>query len=138
MNIVVDANIVMAALIKDSFTRNMLLKSEYLFYFPEPALTALKKYKPYLIKKSELTEFEFTELVNLLFEYISIIPTQTILPYLNQARKSIGFQDKEDIVILASAFSIPNSVIWSNDVDFEKQTEIIVFKTKDLANLSFK
>ena len=38
MKIIVDSNVLLSALIRDSFTRKIIINSENLFYFPEDSL----------------------------------------------------------------------------------------------------
>ena len=40
--------------------------------------------------------------------------------------------DPEDIVFIATALSISDSAIWSDDGHFEKQDKVKVLKTKDV------
>jgi predicted nucleic acid-binding protein len=44
----------------------------------------------------------------------------------------IFFQREGDVIFVATALS-KNVVIWSDDKDFQKQKEIKVFATKDMA-----
>ncbi|GAH81434.1 unnamed protein product, partial [marine sediment metagenome] len=46
-----------------------------------------------------------------------------------------GIIDKKDIAFIALALSIKNDGIWSNDKDFDQQTEIKVFTTNEIMTL---
>ena len=46
--IILDANIVISALIKDSFTREFITKSDHEFWFPEQAFDSLVRLFPVL------------------------------------------------------------------------------------------
>jgi len=44
MIVIVDVNVILSALIKDSTTREIILKTEQDFCFPEPSLHTIRKY----------------------------------------------------------------------------------------------
>ena len=54
MNIVIDNNRLIAALIKDSTTRELILNDIYTFYAPEFISIELKKYQKEIAKKANL------------------------------------------------------------------------------------
>lgn len=58
MRLVLDVNVLISALIRDSTTRNIIINSEFDFYFPEPSLNKIRKYQAYIIGKSGLSEIE--------------------------------------------------------------------------------
>ena len=133
MNVVLDVNIILSALIRDSTTRRIILNSAFDFYFPEPSLHKIRKYKGYIIKKSGLTEKECSKIMTTLFKYIRLVPTGEIDKNLDEAKKIMEHIDREDVIFIATALGIGNSLIWSDDKDFERQNKITILKTKDLA-----
>ena len=70
MKIILDVNVILSALIRDSTTRKIILNSEFDFYFPEPSLHKIRKYKDYILEKSGLTEEEYNKIMATLFKYI--------------------------------------------------------------------
>lgn len=125
-------NVILSALIRDSTTRKIILNSQFDFYFPEPSLHKIRKYKDYILKKSGLTEKEYSKLMTILFKYIRLVPSEEIEKNWNEAKKIMGHIDKEDVVFIATALSISDSVIWSDDGHFEKQDKVKVLKTEDM------
>ena len=132
MKIILDVNIILSALIRDSTTRKIILNSEFDFYFPEPSLHKIRKYKSYILEKSGLIEEEYNKIMATLFKYIKLVPTKEIDKNWDEAKKIMEHIDKEDVVFIATALSLPDSVIWSDDRHFEKQDKVKVFKTKDM------
>lgn len=63
---------------------------------------------------------------------ISIIPAQTIQPYLKEAERIIGDIDPSDIPFVALALAVENDGIWSNDKHFKAIKHIKVWKTSEL------
>ena len=129
MNIILDVNVILSALIRDSTTRKIMLNSGFDFYFPESSLHKIRKYKDYILEKSGLTEEEYDKLMATLFKYIRLVPTEEIEKNWNKAKKIMGHIDEEDVVFIATALSISNSIIWSDDRHFEKQDKVKVLKT---------
>lgn len=136
MKVVIDTNILMSALIKDSTTRKIIVKSNWEFYYPEVSLHEIRKYRSLILQKSGMNEEEFTRLFNRLLSSIKIIPEEYIHKRLDEANKILGKIDPKDVVFLATALSIEDSVIWSDDRHFEKQNKVKLLKTKDIIKLS--
>ena len=132
---VIDSNILISALIKDSVTRRIIVKSECKFYYPEIAFHEVRKYQNLVLEKSGMSEEEYAEILNLLLNHITLVPEEIFLKNINEAKKIIGEVDINDVVFLATAMSINNSKIWSDDKDFDKQNKIEILKTKDMIKL---
>ncbi len=132
MKVILDVNVILSALIRDSTTRKIILNSQFDFYFPEPSLHKIRKYKDHILEKSGLTEEEYDKLMAILFKYIRIVPTEEIEKNWDEAKKIMEHIDPEDVVFIAAALSINDSVIWSDDRHFEKQNKVKVLKTKDM------
>ena len=79
MIIIIDVNILLSALIKNSTTREIIIKSGQDFRFPEISLHKIRKYKDLILEKSGLSESEFLIIFNNLFKFIRIIPTEELL-----------------------------------------------------------
>ena len=132
MKIVVDVNIILSALIRDSTTRKIILNSELDLHFPEPSLHKIRKYKDYTLEKSGLSEEEYNKIMATLFKYIKLVPTEEIEKNWGKAKEIMEHIDKEDVVFIATALSITDSVIWSDDGHFEKQDKVKVLKTEEI------
>jgi predicted nucleic acid-binding protein len=134
MIVVIDVNVVLSALMKDSTTREIIVKSGFDFCFPEVSLVKIRKYEGLILEKSGLSEREFSQLFDKLLSFIRLIPTEEVKSHWSDAKKIMAHVDVEDVVFVAAALS-QDAVIWSEDRHFEKQTEIIVLKTKDIIGL---
>ena len=134
MKVITDVNVILSALIRDSTTRKIILNSEFDFYFPEPSLHKIRKYKSYILEKSGLIEEEYNKIMATLFKYIKLVPTEEIEKNWDEAKKIMEHIDPEDVVFIATALSIADSVIWSDDRHFEKQDKVKVLKTEDIIN----
>ncbi len=63
---------------------------------------------------------------------IILIPHSYIIYYLEQAKSVFLCVDPDDVVFIAAALSIENSVIWSDDTHFQRQKIITVYTTKEM------
>lgn len=131
MNIVIDANIIISALIKDSLTRKIILKSNCNFLFPELGIEEIYRYKNEIIQKSKLSENDFNILLLRLFKNIRIIPTDLIISKREEANKIMEKIDKNDAIFIATALTF-NCQIWSEDKHFKMQKSIKTFTTKEI------
>jgi len=132
MRLVVDTSILISSLIKQSVTREILLLPFMKFYLPEYALEEIEVHKPKISRLSGLSFDEIDILLNSLLDNISIVPAQTIRPYLKKAERIIGGIDPGDIPFVALALAVENDGIWSNDKHFKAIKHIKVWKTSDL------
>lgn len=131
MNIVIDTNIFISALIKEGATREIITDFNYNFLLPEFAFEEIEEHKLEITKKSKLSERDFNILFLRLLRYIRVIPADMISPYREEASKIIGKIDREDVQFIATALAF-NCPIWSNDKHFQKQNKIKIFTTKDM------
>ena len=134
MNIIIDTNIFISALIKDSLTREIIVNSPFHFFITEGELIEIKKYEKLIIKKSGLSAIELKELIRILLKYMNVVRNDLILEHKNKAKEIMGKIDKDDVIFIATALA-KNAVIWSDDKHFQKQKEIKIFTTKEIKNL---
>lgn len=133
--IVIDTNILISALIKDSITRKIIIESSFQFAYPEVSLNELLRYKEYILKKSGYNKEGFEIILNKLLSYINLIPLEVINTRINDAKKIMVLIDINDTIFLATALALDNAPIWSEDTDFDRQKKIKTIKTKDLIKI---
>lgn len=135
MIFVIDSNILISALIRDSTTRKILIESEWVFYYPEIAFHEIRKYKQMIIEKSGMTELDYSDVVSRLLKHIILVPEEQFSKNLKEANEILGKIDVDDVVFLATAMSIDNSKIWSNDPHLHQQNRIKTLNTEDVVKL---
>ena len=135
MIIIVDVNILLSALIKDSMTREILISSELDFCFPEKSMQKIRKYRGLIQEKSGLSDLEFLKLFHYIMKFIRIIPDEELLFNWDEAKAIMEQIDPEDVTFIAAALSQEDAIIWSDDAHFDKQDSIKVLKTKDMIRL---
>jgi predicted nucleic acid-binding protein len=138
MIVVIDTNVIISALIRDSLTRKVIIESGLNFVYPEISLHELRKHKKTIIAKSGLPERDIDKLLNKLLEYVVLIPTEVVKSHLDEAKLIMQKIDPNDVVFIAAALAFRNAVIWSDDKDFERQKKVRVVKTRDFARVFVK
>ncbi len=132
MKLIVDTNRIIAALIKDSISRKILLFDKLEFATINIAKEEIEKYKQYIKEKSHLTDEQLENLLFSLFNKIQIIDDNIIQNNMEKAKQIMDEIDTNDAPFIAAALCIENNGIWSDDRHFEQQDKIKVWKTKDL------
>lgn len=72
MKLVVDTNILISALIRNSASRKIIFTSNFEFHVPEYAFSEIDKHKGMIISKSALDEADYELFLNLLKSRVSI------------------------------------------------------------------
>ena len=131
MDLVIDSNILFAALLKESGTSEILFKHR--LYAPEFIFEEFRKYKDYLKEKTKRDEVNFNELFDLFERNVMLIPKEEIEPFIEKAE---GISpDAKDVPYLALALKL-RCGLWSNDGDLkEKQNTIQVYSTEELIKI---
>ncbi|SRR3989338_3308254 len=133
MDLVIDANIFFAALVKKGFTADFLLRNDLHLYAPEFIFEEFELYKNLLKKKTGRTTEEFNLFIEVLQRRITLVSREEIDPYLEQAKEISP--DIKDVTYVALALRL-NCAIWSNDKALkEKQNRLKVYHTHDLVRL---
>jgi len=132
MKIIIDTNVLLSALIKNSSTRTILIESGWIFYYPEISFHEVRKYKDLVIQKSKLTDKEYSQLMTLLLGKIILLSEEQINSNMDEAKRIMLKIDSDDAPFIAAKLSIENSFIWSDDKGYDLQNEISVFKTVNM------
>ena len=133
MKLVVDANIIFAALIKEGMTGELLISDDLFLFAPEFLLEEFAKYETLILEKTHRAKEDFDQFLKLLKECITFIHKEEIIPYLKQAE--IFSPDPKDSVYLALALKL-KCPLWSNDKKLkEEQDKIKSYSTEELTNL---
>ncbi len=84
MDVVVDANIIFAALLKDSFSYQILCSGKYNLFTPEYIFTEFEKHKEEILEKTERTTEDFFRVVEILKRRIILVPLEELVPYVEE------------------------------------------------------
>lgn len=131
MNLIIDTNVFVSALIKNGLTREILTNLKENFLFPEFELEEIYNHKEEIIRKANITERNFYVLLLRLLKYVRIIPMGIIVDFKEKAYEIIGKIDEDDVPFIATALAF-NCPIWSDDKHFQEQKMIRIFTTKEM------
>lgn len=132
MKLVMETNILISALIRDSLTRSILISPYFEFYIPEYGITELEKYKGLMEKKSGLDAKKLDRVMEHLIEYIQVVPVEKFAKYLDKAWKILMDIDPDDAPFIALAMAIENDGLWSRDKKLQEQNKVKIWTTNEL------
>jgi len=126
MRLVIDANVVISALIADSKTRELIVTLEPDLLTPAFVYDEVENYEELIVKKSGMEPDRVTQFIDLLFQYIEVVPADDFYPAIERANAAIGDTDSNDVLYLACAIA-SDAAIWSDDSDFDDQSLVEIF-----------
>lgn len=132
LKLILDTNIILKALIKNSKVRAILLSPNYQLYVPAYAVEEVKKHVPLLIEKTGLSEEKIKLALGILLTNIQVVPPENISTKWNEAEEIMGPIDRGDVPFIAAALSIAWDGIWSDDRDLKRQKRVKVWSTREI------
>jgi len=135
MIIVLDTNVFISAIIRDSSTRRLIIESKYVLLFPENIFQEIRKHKKEIINKAGFSEEEYDKLIAKILNYVHVIPEELIVFKKEEAYNLIKDIDLDDILFFATALTFKDSIIWSDDKKLKKQNKIKVLNTKEIIEI---
>ena len=133
MKLVIDANIIFAAIIRDGKTAELLVDNTFQLYTPEYILFEIENHKEEITRKAGKTNEHINGIIANFHKIITIIPQIEIQEFLEQAKKITP--DICDIMYFALALKL-NCPIWSNDAALKNQKEVQIYSTAELMQLA--
>lgn len=130
MNIVVDANIIIAALMGSRATLTIITSQNYNFYAPKYVVQEVEKYKKFICEKSLQKSEDFDMNLRALLFFIREVDYGGYIMFMETAKKAIGERDMKDTDYIACALAVEADFIWTNDKDFTNQNVIPTKTTK--------
>jgi predicted nucleic acid-binding protein len=130
MDIVIDANVLFAVLIKQGKTEDVLFEDDLKIFAPEFLFEEFDKYRDLILKKTERDEEEFSELLAVLKKRITTIPDEETEEFIARARDISPDPNDADYFALALKMKC---ALWSNDKLLKTKQDVVkVYSTEDL------
>ena len=120
MKIVLDANVIIAALLGSRATIVILTSQNHTFFVPQKILEEIKKHQSFICTYGEQSPEEFTTNLNALIFFITIVDFAVYEPFLQRAQATLS-RDVQDADYLACALALHADFLWTNDKDFSTQ-----------------
>jgi predicted nucleic acid-binding protein len=131
IDLILDANIFFAALIKESTTSDLLAREEFHLFAPEFLLEEFRKYESEILEKTSRDSQDFQRYFETLTRKITFIPLEELVSYIDKAKELSP--DPKDNLYFAMALKF-HAKIWSNDKRLRNQDQISVLSTSDIIN----
>ena len=131
MRLVVDANIIISGLLKDSAVRRIIISSGHDLYTPRFCTHEILANMDVICKKDGLSKQENLKVLSTLLGYMHEVDVGFYEKELSKAYNIMKKIDVNDTPYLALALSFDCDGIWTEDKHFEKQDKVKVWKTKD-------
>ena len=131
MKLVIDANVVISALIADSKTRELIVTLEPDLLTPAFVHDEIENYEDLIVEKSGMEPDGVAQFIDLLFQYIEVVPADDFYPAIERAEAAIGDTDPDDVLYLACAIA-NDAAVWSDDSDFDEQDVVETYATNDV------
>jgi predicted nucleic acid-binding protein len=134
MILVIDANILIAALIKTGKTGEIIVSGKFKLVSPNFIREEVHKYRDYIRQKAHLDQDGFDILLELLYSKITILPTKEYASEIPRAIEMMK-EDIKDSEYVACYFALKCDGIWTNDPHFDDKRELKIIKTEYLLKL---
>jgi predicted nucleic acid-binding protein len=132
MDLIVDANILFAALIKEGVTAKLMFVDRLHLYAPEFLLEEFEKYRKEILKKTHRSSENFEIVLSEISARIHLVPKNEFNKMINVAEEISPDINDSIYFALALKFGMP---IWSNETRLKKQSTIRIYSTSDLIHI---
>ncbi len=135
MKLVLDTNRIIAALVKNSASREILLSGKFEFLTVGVSMSEIEEHKEELLMRTKMSAEDFGKLLSLLLSKVKIVNDTAIQSKMKEAKVLMDKVDPDDTPFIALALATENDGVWSNDKHFDRQDKIKVWKTQELLKL---
>jgi predicted nucleic acid-binding protein len=136
LRLVVDTNVILKALIKDSVVRGIIIRSGHNFLLPEYAIEETREHLNEVAAKSGLSRRQIESVLELLLAKVEIVPAEKVASKWKEAEVIMTKIDRDDVPFVAAALGVRCDGIWSDDAHMRRQGKLRVWTTKEVAELS--
>ncbi len=130
--LIVDSNVVIAAMLKNGLSRKLLLCGKLKVFAPDLLELEVMKYKEKIIAETHILPYQFLVIKDLVFSTMEVIPFKEYSHLENEA-KSFS-PDQDDWPFFASSI-YKQRPLWSNEKKLKKQNNIYVFTTSEVLEM---
>lgn len=129
--LVVDANVVFGALLRDGTNRGLILHGNLDLHSPDAVWGELDRNRDFLCRKAHASGAAFDLLVAGMRSRIRTIPREALQPWRDEALRRVGKRDRLDAPYVAAALAI-GAGIWSHDKQLAKVAGVPVWTTAEI------
>lgn len=130
MELVVDANILMSALISiEGKTFDIIFNDRIKLFSSDYILEECEEHKDEILAKSNISKPDFELFLSLISLNIELIPKAEFSKYVSRAGEITPDPDDTEYFALALKLNCP---IWSNDKRLRRQKNVKVYSTEEI------
>ncbi len=133
MELIIDANILFSALIKDSFTVELIFDESIKLFTADFIVQEFFKYEKIILKKTHRTREEFIQIMHILQDIITVVPKEEYSKFIKEATNISP--DPKDVMYFALALKL-KCAIWSNDKKLKEQGKVNIFSTSQVKEIT--
>lgn len=133
MELVIDANVLFAALVGRDKSQELFFEDEIRLIAPLKLIEEFENNKEIIAKWGKVSVSELMSSFNTLKERIKLFPTDNISSEIRSKAKELSPHTKDD-PYFALALHL-DAAIWSKEKDFKKQDEVKIYSTPELADM---
>lgn len=130
--LVADANVFIAAFLRDSTVRRIVTLAGITLLVPEYLFEEVEGHLPELARRAGLDQGEARELYEALRAYFDVVPSELVDHGLGEATRVMEGIDPRDAIYLAAALAIPCDGLWSDDPHLRQQKAVKCWTTKEV------
>jgi len=135
VKLIVDTSVLIAALMKKSTVRELLLNPLFEFYVPEYCIEEIERHVGEISERSGLSVENVYLLLGVLLASVQVVPAERFSKRIKEAEKVMDKTDMDDVPFIALALSFPNDGVWTEDRHFLEQRRVKVWRTRDLLKM---
>ncbi|MEK6888672.1 MAG: PIN domain-containing protein [Nanoarchaeota archaeon] len=106
MRFVIDSNILISAIIRNSTTRKIVMESNFSFFYPKKSLEEIDKYKELIKEKSGLNDGEYQFLINGMLNKVNLADDDKIVKNIYEAKEIMENIDDKDVIFISLALYV--------------------------------
>ena len=134
MRLVVDSNVVFAALLRAGTTRAILVDPPFRLLAPEWMLVEMRRHRVAILGRAGLSESEFDLLFTLVTQGMEIVASEDYESFIDEASNRMRGRDPGDTPFLALALATRCDGIWTQNLRHFKDTGLRIWSTEDLVS----
>jgi predicted nucleic acid-binding protein len=131
VEVVVDTNVIISALLKEGSARKLLLLAPFTFYTVPYARHEIEKHRVGLVKRAGIDDETFQYLMDKIFERMDVVNPEVIGPHREKAIEAMKSIDPDDAPFIALALYLKCPII-SEDKHLKKQTIVRTFTIREI------
>lgn len=121
MRLVVDANILISALLGSRKVIALLTESDHTLFAPRRIVEEIVKHRPEVCRKAGYTAKEFEAALHAVLAFVTIQEFADYEAQFPVASKAMAARDPTDADYIACALALNADAIWTQDKDFSAQ-----------------